>query len=221
MEFSVNLRLLLAAAAAATVTSTSAHAAANLYYQSFTDGLNANERVGGRFGVTNGQVGHTSGYQKYDYSFYELSLDLTNVLSAELLFDYDIVSELNYDGFNVLASTTGEFAPPAGLLTPISSGFYGKISNPLSKLGGTGLSGTKKGTVVFDLSQFAGQTVDLRFQFQADYFADGRGVLMDNVIVNGELAPNAAVPEPATWAMMILGFGAAGSVLRKRRMALA
>jgi hypothetical protein len=28
-----------------------------------------------------------------------------------------------------------------------------------------------------------------------------------------------AVPEPATWAMMILGFGAAGSVLRRRRMA--
>jgi len=28
----------------------------------------------------------------------------------------------------------------------------------------------------------------------------------------------AAVPEPATWAMMILGFGAAGSVLRRRRM---
>ncbi len=29
------------------------------------------------------------------------------------------------------------------------------------------------------------------------------------------------VPEPATWAMMILGFGAAGSVLRRRRAAVA
>lgn len=28
-----------------------------------------------------------------------------------------------------------------------------------------------------------------------------------------------AVPEPATWAMMILGFGAAGSILRRRRTA--
>ena len=27
----------------------------------------------------------------------------------------------------------------------------------------------------------------------------------------------AAIPEPATWAMMILGFGAAGAVLRRRR----
>lgn len=30
-----------------------------------------------------------------------------------------------------------------------------------------------------------------------------------------------AVPEPATWAMMILGFGAAGAFLRRRRAALA
>lgn len=217
----MNLRLMLAVAAAATTISTAAQAAANLYYQSFTDGLNANESVGGRFSVVNGQVGHASGYQKFDYSFYQLSLDLTDVLSAELLFDYDIASELNYDGFNVLASTTGEFAPPAGLLTPISSGFYGRIYTPLSKLGGTGLSGTKKGTVVFDLTQFAGQVVDLRFQFQADYFADGRGVLLDNVIVNGERAPVAAVPEPAAWALMILGFGAAGSALRRRRTVVA
>jgi hypothetical protein len=32
--------------------------------------------------------------------------------------------------------------------------------------------------------------------------------------------PTGAIPEPATWAMMILGFGAAGSVLRRRRAPL-
>jgi hypothetical protein len=31
----------------------------------------------------------------------------------------------------------------------------------------------------------------------------------------------AAVPEPATWAMMILGFGAIGHMVRRRRAALA
>jgi len=30
-------------------------------------------------------------------------------------------------------------------------------------------------------------------------------------------APSAAVPEPATWAMMIIGFGAAGAMLRRSR----
>ena len=29
--------------------------------------------------------------------------------------------------------------------------------------------------------------------------------------------PGSAVPEPATWAMMIVGFGAAGSMVRSRR----
>ena len=34
-------------------------------------------------------------------------------------------------------------------------------------------------------------------------------------------APGGAVPEPATWALMILGFGGAGIALRRRRVALA
>jgi hypothetical protein len=43
---------------------------------------------------------------------------------------------------------------------------------------------------------------------------------------NGELPPsgatlNAVVPEPATWAMMIMGFGAIGATLRNRRRHLA
>jgi hypothetical protein len=39
---------------------------------------------------------------------------------------------------------------------------------------------------------------------------------ISNVIQVG----SGAVPEPATWAMMIMGFGAAGSLLRRRRQAL-
>lgn len=44
---------------------------------------------------------------------------------------------------------------------------------------------------------------------------DNIGTLVDNVSLT------AAVPEPATWLVMILGFGAAGAVLRRRRAALA
>ena len=39
--------------------------------------------------------------------------------------------------------------------------------------------------------------------------------------VNLERTPTGAIPEPATWAMMIAGFGLIGSVLRRRRGKLA
>lgn len=41
------------------------------------------------------------------------------------------------------------------------------------------------------------------------------GIYLDNVSVTGP-APTAAVPEPATWALMISGFGLAGAALRRR-----
>lgn len=37
---------------------------------------------------------------------------------------------------------------------------------------------------------------------------------VDNLVVNAAAAP---VPEPATWALLIMGFGAVGGVLRSRR----
>jgi hypothetical protein len=50
------------------------------------------------------------------------------------------------------------------------------------------------------------------------FSSDGVGPLLDNVgldVVGG------GVPEPASWALMILGFGGAGAALRRRRMVLA
>lgn len=46
---------------------------------------------------------------------------------------------------------------------------------------------------------------------------------IDNLKITATLRdPTGAIPEPATWAMMILGFGAAGTAMRRRRaMALA
>lgn len=44
--------------------------------------------------------------------------------------------------------------------------------------------------------------------------ADGTGTFAND---NRE-RPGGSVPEPATWAMMIVGFGAAGAVLRRRRI---
>ncbi len=51
-------------------------------------------------------------------------------------------------------------------------------------------------------------------------FADSQGAFGDQgfALVNFSIA---AVPEPATWAMMLIGFGVIGTSLRRRRKALA
>ncbi|MGL6043155.1 MAG: PEPxxWA-CTERM sorting domain-containing protein [Sandaracinobacteroides sp.] len=67
------------------------------------------------------------------------------------------------------------------------------------------------GFVTYDLAftpQFAG-TMQLRF---ATGSADFYGPLLDNVLVT-----QAVIPEPATWAMLIAGFGLVGVAARRRR----
>jgi hypothetical protein len=75
----------------------------------------------------------------------------------------------------------------------------------------------------YSLSFIAPEDFDLRFRFGARAVAgmpsDGLGPLLDNVKL--DITSPAAVPEPATWAMMLMGFGALGAVLRRRRAAYA
>lgn len=47
------------------------------------------------------------------------------------------------------------------------------------------------------------------------------GVGLDNVVLEGALRdgpPTGAIPEPATWAMLIAGFGLVGAMARRRRL---
>jgi len=43
------------------------------------------------------------------------------------------------------------------------------------------------------------------------------GLAFDALAVNGTAVPIAGVPEPATWAMMLIGFGLIGGAMRQRR----
>jgi hypothetical protein len=65
---------------------------------------------------------------------------------------------------------------------------------------------------------------------QARYYASGFAGLVDEVRLSGNTGnwvmddltySTGVVPEPGTWALMILGFGAAGAALRSRRRAFA
>jgi len=86
--------------------------------------------------------------------------------------------------------------------------------------------------VVFDL-YLDGQQVHVSDRLDLDstirYLSSGYGGLVDEVRLYGNsgnwvmddltytTGVTAAVPEPTTWALMILGFGAAGAALRSRR----
>lgn len=50
-----------------------------------------------------------------------------------------------------------------------------------------------------------------------DGFGGGGGFVLDNVVLDGAIG--SAVPEPAAWAFMILGFGAIGGAMRRQRKA--
>jgi hypothetical protein len=193
-------------AVAATLLAAPAQAAV-IYANDFETGLKANETVGGKFAVSGGRLGHTVAYTNNEYSFYTLALDLSDATDAILQFDYQISSEWGYDGFNLIAN--GAF------LEPLTPGLYAKLYGvPATKIGPRAVSGAAQGVAAFDLAQFSRQVVNLKIQFASDWAANGSGVKIDNLRVNDL---SSAVPEPATWAMMILGFGALGGAIRRQR----
>ncbi|MDP3746058.1 MAG: immune inhibitor A [Phenylobacterium sp.] len=209
-------KLLAAAALAACVMAGAPAQASTIYSQDFSSGLNANEAVGGNFGIHNGTVGHAGWYGDYEYSFYDLALDLTGVSGAQIVFDYIMNAESHYDRFNVLASL-GAFLPPAGLLTPVSGLAYTDEGDVhMAQLGQVALANSASGTARFDLSGFDGQLVNLRFQFGTDGSVTSSGLNLDNITVTGNVLTS-GVPEPATWAMMITGFFGAGAMVRSSR----
>lgn len=202
----------MAALAATALMAGQAHAA-SIYSQDFSGGLKAGEQVGGSFSVANGFVGHQGAYRNNEYSFYQMRLDLTDVTNALLSFNFDIESEWTYDGLNLVVLSEGG---ASSLLRPAEGLAYDKLYDRAKNLlGPEGFSGKTKGLTTFDLASLSGQVVDIRFQFASDFAAIGRGAQIDNISVTGTLP--SAVPEPATWAMMITGFGLAGGAIRNRR----
>jgi len=123
-------------------------------------------------------------------------------------------------GFNVLVNGTGNNFNEANF-----SPFAGGVNAVLT------LDTAQTGTLNF-FSSFQANAL-FSFALSGLFTADGQGALpgggitvsnassIANTTINagspGTLAVTAAVPEPATWAMMLMGFGAMGVSLRRRR----
>lgn len=214
----ISLKSLSFAAAATLVLSVAPAHASVLFSQDFSGGLSAGERLGGGFAVGGGQMGHVNGrYANNERSFYELTIDLSDVIDAMLSFDWTLSSERGWDGWNLLAAEEGQAYDPAKPLNSTPSIYQYHVG----ALGALGATGNGSGRAVFDLTSFAGKTVNLRLQFASDYGVTGSGAKFDNLVVSGTPSPVSAAPEPGAWALMILGSMGAGAMLRRRSPGLA
>lgn len=124
-----------------------------------------------------------------------------------------------------LDGSTGGGNSPAGQLTSLAS--FGAGSFVLDfYLGGNARGAAAKTTVItlgswsttitlnsadpLTLYSFAFSTTGGNLVFTENGPSDQQGNILDNITLS-------AVPEPATWALMITGFGLVGSTLRRRR----
>lgn len=74
---------------------------------------------------------------------------------------------------------------------------------------GTVYFGTMNGRANLSLASFAGPAT-IRFQFLSDGSVVSTGIRIDNLEITGS-----GVPEPASWAMMLGGFGLVGGAMRR------
>jgi len=136
----------------------------------------------------------------------------------------------------LLASGSGGAAAGAAItMTRIGGGSFGisSFDAAVAFLGGTGgieLLGTHgdSSTAVasfgltdthatFALGAAFDNLVSLRFSSIPGGGFGEAGISIDNLVIDERATTG--VPEPAAWALMILGFGSAGAALRRRRIA--
>lgn len=143
---------------------------------------------------------------------------------------------LNFQGYNIPSTTTlvnlffnltGTTQTTANNLLSTNYSYTPAPSNPFANLGSIGLYGARDltfagGTIgSYDtFSQTVATTIGSSYTLGLSFTEPGGGA--DGLrITTGAIASVPAVPEPTTWAMMLLGFGGMGVALRRRRKTVA
>ena len=150
---------------------------------------------------------NTGGTLDFYYQFSRTGAGTTNSDAVES------ITGANFAGYSVDAFFSDADLDGAGIFTAsnnpgaaatarrnLDGGVVGVNFDPSNPLGGTEVSAT------------------YIFRTNARDYAPGTfGVLDGSSLQGTAYQPTGAVPEPATWAMFILGFGAAGTALRRNR----
>ncbi|HEX2817917.1 MAG TPA: PEPxxWA-CTERM sorting domain-containing protein [Phenylobacterium sp.] len=183
----------IAAIAAASLTACAANAA--------TFSVSAFDNSSSGTGVGLASVSLTAG------EAFQVSVDPSDLWSAGALPRWS-----NADGLtgNRFATGTDESGEPAGTLIGQDFGLWTEdgLSAPFGTLVGE-LGGVFK-VLGTNFNGTAWNTGTLNLFYWDSNNVDNTGSVLASVIVTN-------VPEPVTWSLMILGFGMAGSMLRRRR----
>lgn len=142
--------------------------------------------------------------------YYQVARTGPGVISNNMI---NAFTAANFETFNVDGFVSA--ADPDG------AGFFTAAVNPPSSTTTTGRSVT--GVTLqtnFGTNGLAGSEVSATYIFRtnATAFTTGTfGVINGSTFSGLAFAPSSAVPEPATWAMMFVGFAIVGSALRRRK----
>lgn len=210
----------LAAVAALSMTS-AAHASVDI--ASFAQGwVNS---TGASNGASDGNNTFTGNEYGARYNSWAAFLIPVGTYSAAVL---DLVSSIYanpdpgvdrieiHDVTTAYSTFTSGFAGTSAYADLMNGSLYG-----FANLYNTTTSLALGGNAVSDINAHAGQVLVIGFTNATLNLKNPNGV--DSGIYTNTATPKlhltsgAAVPEPATWAMMIAGFGLAGAALRRRR----
>jgi hypothetical protein len=192
-------------------------AAANFVTDFGTGGAIVATYTGGRIDGAN-QFGSSGGAGKHIVTF-------SNLADIDVTFTTTLASGLNYFGY-WLSALDGQnridFYNGATLLATITPGEVSAFTGacPASPYCGNPdapfLGQNSREPYAFLNVYFTGGDTYDRIRF---YQVGGGGYESDNHTVGFFTRPGGVIPEPATWALMIAGFGLVGAAMRRRRLA--
>ena len=134
---------------------------------------------------------------------YELSGNQRDL--ARDTFDFKVLFAVPPGGFGGVISGPPSYLSPGGFQAAVTGGTYSEvISGDRTFLTYSGFVNlTAPGTLFLQFAGRGGDNVNI-------------GPILDNVLVT-----QGAIPEPASWALLIAGFGLVGAAQRRRRPATA